>query len=155
MTGQLRAAAADVTPIALVERIMLLSEQLTDVVARETEYLETRQPLKIAELQAEKTRLANDYAMDIQAIRLRKELIDRAPAEKVGRLKVLMSKLDATLVANHNALAATKSVSERILKSIANTVNNQTAPVVGYGRNAAPARPVSGRTAAIAVDARA
>jgi flagellar biosynthesis/type III secretory pathway chaperone len=155
MNERSRAAAAELTPIALVERIMVLSEQLTQIVARETEYLETRQPLKISELQEEKTRLANEYAMDIQAIRLRKELIDRAPAEKVGRLKVMMAKLDATLTANRNALAATKSVSERILKSVADAVNEHKAPMLGYGRNAAVERPRASQSAALAIDARA
>lgn len=152
MSETSRIAAATLTPSDLVERILGVSERLTDIIRRETGYLEAHQPLRIGELQEEKIRLANDYAMDIQAISLRKELIDRAPAEKVAKLKASMVKLDTALAANQNVLGATKSVSERLLKSIADTVNERKAPSLGYGRNAAPARP--GQSAAIALDSR-
>lgn len=153
MSAMPRQAAAQLAPADLVERVLAVSERLADIVRRETEYLENRQPRMIGELQEEKTRLANEYAMDVQAISLRKELIDRAPAEKVAKLKLSMTRLDEALAANQNVLGATKSVSERILKSIADAANERKAPLLGYGRNAAPARS-AGRSAAIALDSR-
>ncbi|MGB3809957.1 MAG: hypothetical protein WA943_07645 [Parvibaculum sp.] len=154
MSATPRLAAQELAPTDLVERLLDVSARLTDIICCETGYLESHQPLRIGELQEEKTRLANEYAMDIQAISLRKELIDRAPAEKVARLKTAMAKLDAALVTNQNMLGAVKSVSEKILKSVADTVNERKAPPVGYGRNAAITRPASGRGAAIALDSR-
>jgi hypothetical protein len=149
-----RIAAAQLTPSDLVERILDVSERLTDIICRETSLLEQRQPLKIGELQDEKTRLANEYAMDIQAIGQNKHMIDRAPAEKIARLKAAMTRLDAALAANQSVLGATKSVSERILKSISDAVNQHRTPTLGYGRDAAMARPASGQTTAIALDSR-
>lgn len=152
MSAPSRLSAADLSPSELVERVLLVSTQLLDVISRETEMLETQQLLKIGELQAEKIRLANDYAMDIQAISRRKELIDRAPAEKIARLKAAMSQLDAVLIRNRNVLGAAKSVSERILKSVADTVNETKAPTLGYGRDAAMTSRASHRSAAIVLD---
>jgi len=149
-----RLSATDLSPAELVERVLLLSTQLLDVITRETEMLETQQLLKIGELQDEKIRLANDYAMDIQAISRRKELIDRAPSEKIARLKAKMAELDAALTRNRDVLGAAKSVSERILKSVADTVNEHKAPTLGYGRNAAMTSRAGNRSAAIALDSR-
>tara|TARA_R110002124_G_scaffold99270_3_gene245107 strand:+ start:5672 stop:6139 length:468 start_codon:yes stop_codon:yes gene_type:complete len=154
MSAPSRLSAAQLSPGDLVERVMLVSAQLLDVISRETELLETQQPLRIGELQAEKIRLANEYAMDIQAISLRKELIDRAPAEKIARLKIAMTKLDAGLARNRNVLGAAKSVSERILKSVADSVSEQKAPTLGYGRNAAMTGRAGNRSAAISLDSR-
>jgi hypothetical protein len=154
MSASPRIAATQMAPADLVERVIGISERLTDIVRLETGYLETHQPLKIGELQDEKIRLANEYAMDIQAIGRQKQLIDRAPAEKVAKLKAAMSKLDAALAANRNMLGAAKSVSERILKSVAEAVNQRKAPTLGYGRNAAMSRPAPGQNAAIALDSR-
>ncbi|MFZ3034223.1 MAG: hypothetical protein WA138_09430 [Parvibaculum sp.] len=149
-----RQSAADLTPTELVERVLNVSQQLTDIIRRETEFLETNQPLQIGELQEEKIRLSNEYAMDIQAISLRKELIDRAPAEKIGRLKVAMSTLNEALERNGLILSAVKSVSERILKSVAESVNEHTAPSLGYGRNATMTNNNTSRGAAITLDSR-
>ncbi|MDO8288995.1 MAG: hypothetical protein Q7T44_07230 [Parvibaculum sp.] len=152
MNAPSRLSAADLSPSELVERVLLVSTQLLDVIGRETEMLETQQLLKIVELQDEKIRLANEYAMDIQAISRRKELIDRAPAEKIARLKTAMAKLEVALVRNRNMLGAAKSVSERILKSVADTVNEHKAPTLGYGRDAAMTSRADHRSAAIALD---
>ncbi|MDO8422690.1 MAG: hypothetical protein Q7S99_11070 [Parvibaculum sp.] len=154
MSAPSRLSAAQLSPSDLVERVLLVSTQLLDVISRETELLETQQPLKIGELQAEKIRLANEYAMDIQAISMRKELLDRAPAEKIARLKVAMTKLDVGLARNRNVLGAAKSVSERILKSVADSVNEQKTPSLGYGRNAAMTNRPGNRSAAISLDSR-
>lgn len=154
MSAAPRAAATQLTPTELVERVLGIAERLTDIIQRETVYLEQNQPLKIGELQEEKIRLANEYAMDIQAIGRHKQMLDRAPAEKIARLKAGMTTLDAALAANRNVLGAAKSVSERILKSMSDTVNQRRAPTLGYGRNAAMARPSPGQNAAIALDSR-
>jgi hypothetical protein len=149
-----RIPATQLTPSDLAERVLLVSTQLTDVICRETAMLEANEPLRIIELQDEKIRLANDYAMDIRAIAQRKDLIDRAPAEKIARVKAAMAKLDAALTRNRDVLTAAKSVSERILKSVADTVNERKAPALGYGRNAAMQDRSRQRSAPIALDSR-
>lgn len=156
MSEPRRAAANELSPSALVERMLSVTCELTDVVERETAFIEAREAHRIAELQAQKTSLANHYAMDVQAITLNHGLIDRAPSEQVARLKSAMRKLEDALRTNALALSAARSVSERILKSVAEAMNERKAPVLGYGRDAAVARPAPGQAhgAAIALDAR-
>lgn len=153
-SSEKRPPAANITPAELVDRLLSTSEGLADVVRRETVCLKEGKPLSIEALQEEKTRLANEYAMDIQAVARRKEMIDRAPADRVARLKSSMTGLNMALSENRIALDAAKSVSERILKSIAAHVGERNAPALNYGRNAAVAQKGPARAAAIALDAR-
>lgn len=149
-----RAAAGDLPPAVLMDRMLGLAEQLSEVIGQETAFLQASQPLKIVDLQEQKVRLANEYAMDVRAVTLRKDLIDQAPAEKIARLKAAMTRLDDLLKVNEVALGAAKSVSEQLLKSVANAVTEKKAPALGYGRNATISRPATGAPTAIAHDAR-
>ena len=98
MTATARRTAAEaLTPADLVERMLELTAGLTDIVRRETGFLRDRARSEVAALQPEKIRIANDYAMDAEAIRRRKDLIDRAPAERVSKLKSAMIELDRAL----------------------------------------------------------
>lgn len=134
-----RIAAETLPPAELVDRVLALTSSLTGIVQRETELLLERAQADVAALQADKIRVANDYAMDVQAIRLRKDLIDRAPAERVARLKTAMTGLDQALTRNGEALNAAKSVSEGLIRMVANAMSQTSAPLPGYGKNAAPA----------------
>ncbi|HUD51714.1 hypothetical protein [Parvibaculum sp.] len=149
-----RTAAAELSPAVLMDRMLGVAEQLGEVIGRETAFLQACEPLKIVDLQEQKLRLANEYAMDVRAVSLRKDLIDRAPAEKIARLKAAAIRLDELLKLNEVALGAAKSVSEQLLKSVANAVSEKKTPALGYGRNATISRPAAGAPAAIAHDAR-
>lgn len=154
MSELTRTAADDLPPAVLMDRMLGVAEQLSAVIDRETAFLQACEPLKIVDLQEQKLRLANEYAMDVRAVTLRKDLIDQAPAEKIARLKAAMTKLDGLLKINEVALGAAKSVSEQLLKSVANAVGEKKAPTLGYGRNATISRPATGAPTAIAHDAR-
>ncbi len=134
-----RIAAETLAPADLVDRVLALTAGLTEIVGRETALLRARAQNEVAALQPEKIRLANEYAMDVQAIRTRKELVDRAPAERVSRLKSTMIELDRALALNAEALDAAKSVSEGLIRMVADAMSERVAPALGYGRNAAPA----------------
>jgi hypothetical protein len=152
-----RVAAENLAPAELVERVHGLTTGLTEIVNRETGFLRERAQAEVAALQPEKIRIANDYAMDVQAIRSRKDLIDRAPAERVSRLKAAMIELDRALAQNVEALVAAKSVSESLIQMVAKAMSERVAPALGYGRNAAPAATRAGgpaSTASLTLDAR-
>jgi len=97
MSELTRTAADDLPPAVLMDRMLGVAEQLSAVIDRETAFLQACEPLKIVDLQEQKLRLANEYAMDVRAVTLRKDLIDQAPAEKIARLKAAMTKLDGLL----------------------------------------------------------
>lgn len=155
MTEARRIPAETLAPADLVERMTGLTASLTDVIERETEALRNRAQADIAALQPEKIRLANEYAMDVQAVRSRKELLDRAPAERVTRLKAAMIALDKALTLNGEALAAARSVSEGLIRMVANAMKEKAAPTLGYGANAATApRRAAGSAGSLTLDAR-
>ena len=62
-----RIAAETLPPAELVDRVLALTSSLTGIVQRETELLRERAQAGVAALQADKIRVANDYAMDVQA----------------------------------------------------------------------------------------
>src|SRR5690606_24564852 len=96
----------------------------------------------------------NEYAMDVQAVRNRKELLDRAPAERVARLKAAMTALDKALTLNGEALAAARSASEGLSRMVANATTEKAAPTLGYGANATTApRPAAGSAGSLTLDA--
>lgn len=154
MTEARRIPAETLAPADLVERMTGLTASLMDVIERETEALHNRAQADIAKLQPEKTRLANEYAMDVQAVRGRKELLDRAPAERVTRLKASMIALDKALTLNGEALAAARSVSEGLIRMVANAMTEKAAPTLGYGANAATTpRRAAGSAGSLTLDA--
>ncbi|MDO8839727.1 MAG: hypothetical protein Q7V31_12440 [Parvibaculum sp.] len=152
-----RIAAENLAPADLVERMLEQTLALTGIVRRETGFLRDRARSEVAALQPEKIRIANDYAMDAQAIHGRKDLIDRAPSERVSRLKAAMIELDRSLAENGEALVAARSVSEGLIRMVANAMSEQAAPTLGYGRDAAPAARRAGSAAtpgSLTLDAR-
>ncbi|MEP0708621.1 hypothetical protein [Parvibaculum sp.] len=157
MSDPRRVPAETLAPADLVDRMLGLTMDLTGLIARETEFLRDRAQAEVAALQPEKIRLANDYAMDVQAVRARKDLLDRAPSERISRLKTAMSELDRMLAKNGEALGAAKSVSESLIRMVADAMSERTAPALGYGSNAAPAARRSGSatgTGSLTLDAR-
>lgn len=140
MSNTRRTPAEALAPADLVDRMIALTVELGAVIARETEALRNRDREEVTSLQPEKIRLANEYALDVQSVQTRKELIDRAPAERVARLKAGMIELGRLLALNGEALAAARSVSEGLIRMVANAMSEKAAPALGYGANAAAPR---------------
>lgn len=140
MSDMRRTPAETLAPADLVDRMIALTVELGAVIARETEALRNRDREEVTSLQPEKIRLANEYALDVQSVQTRKELIDRAPAERVARLKAGMIELDRLLTLNGEALAAARSVSEGLIRMVANAMSEKAAPALGYGANATASR---------------
>ncbi|MBX3506609.1 MAG: hypothetical protein KF895_14115 [Parvibaculum sp.] len=149
MSAPRRIPAETMAPADLADRMIAATAALAALIGQETEALRSRNREEVANLQAEKTRLANDYAMDVQSVRSRKELLDRAPAERVARLKAGMIELDRALALNGEALAAARSVSEGLIRMVADAMSERAAPTLGYGANAATAPRRTGGSAAV------
>ena len=156
MSDMRRTPAEALAPADLVDRMIALTVELGGVIARETEALRNRNREEVVSLQPEKIRLANAYALDVQSVQTRKDLIDRAPADRVARLKAGMIELNRLLVMNGEALAAARSVSEGLIRMVANAMSEKAAPALGYGANAAaPARAATAAGAgSLTLDAR-
>ncbi len=110
MSDKRRTPAEALAPVELVDRMTAVTIELGQVIARETEALRSRNRQEVESLQAEKTRLANEYALDVRSVQTRKERIARAPAERVARLKPVIIDLDRPPLPNREAPPPWRSV---------------------------------------------
>lgn len=142
------------SPADMVARMHATTGRLTEVVDLETHVIKDRRPLDILDLQAEKTRLANEYALDVQKASKDPHLIDSAPARDVAGLKTAIGRLRERLAVNAEALQAASTVSQGVIRVIADAVAEKQAPTVGYGKDAALERPAGQAPAALSLDKR-
>lgn len=150
---------ADAAPIATSEdadalcaRLSGITLELLDVLERETDMLRRAKHQEIAALTARKTMLSTQLARDTQRLRdnivfLRTNAPDRLEALR-DQHRVFSRALDV----NGQALAAMRSVSEQLLKTIARQADDGRAGPETYGSGAAYGAPRTARPAAISVN---
>jgi len=140
-------ALAAQTPAERVEQLILLTERLTTLVAARAQAFEARRPQDAAPGIEETSRLANLYRRESAQIRARPELIAGAPAAERRKLSRATEALDAVLARQARALEAAKTVTEGLVRAIAEEVASQRekgAPD-GYGPSGQrAARPADG-----------
>lgn len=137
-----------------VEQMIILTERLTELVAKEAQAFEARRPQDAAEHQAETSRLANLYRHESMRIRANPKLVADAPLELRTRLVRATEAFDAVLARQGRALEAAKTVTEGIVRAIADEVAAQRSSAGGYGPGAA-ATPATGAATAITLNKRA
>ena len=121
--------------------ILTLTEQLTDLIRRESAHLKERQPRRIAEFHGEKIRLTELYTAEMELLRRNPALVDNAPAADVAKLKRLTGRFHDVLAANNSIVSALKSVSESLVQAIAGEITRRNNPVRSYGTDAHMRRP--------------
>lgn len=137
---------------ALCDRLLAHTGDLIAVLERETSLLRHGKPQEIAGLYARKTALSTALTHDISVFRRDLEFIRRAVPERIATLKEQHSHLEKSLTANHDALAAMKSVSESMLATIAAKVSETRSGPEVYGKDAGLAAGSPNAPAAISVD---
>ncbi|MBV1887388.1 MAG: hypothetical protein KUG61_09910 [Parvibaculaceae bacterium] len=143
-----------ISPSARVARLIEVTQSLSTLIDEETAALKDRKIRDAAKLHTDKIKLSNAYAADLSVIKQNPLLVDRVPAEEVKRLKSTIGSLSTRLEENRRLLAAARSVSEGLIRSVAKISGAKSAPVTGYGRNAAmtQSRPIGSN--AIALDSK-
>jgi len=144
--------AADATD--RVEQMIILTERLTELVALEAQAFEARRPQDAVEHQAETSRLANLYRHESMRIRANPKLVAEAPLTLRTRLVRATEAFDAVLARQGRALEAAKTVTEGIVRAIAEEVAAQRSSAGGYGPRAS-ATPATGAATAITLNKRA
>lgn len=140
-------------PVQLVENLTQIAVRLDEVLSAETDVLKNRKPAKVVDFHEEKTRLTNELALQVNAIRKAPHLVDRAPAERVKSLKAAMATLHKHSDQNSKLLIAAKSVPDGIVRTVAAVAARQRTPQTGYGKSGAMAD--SGRSGmSLSLDAR-
>jgi hypothetical protein len=116
-----------------VEQLSLLTERLTELVALSAQAFEEGRPHKAADQMEETTRLANVYRHESARVRANPDLVAAAPLAKRTRLIRATEAFDAVLARQGRAISAARTVTEGLVKAIADEVAAQRSDATGYG----------------------
>lgn len=108
-----------------VEQLVILTERLTQLIAEQAQAFEQRQPREAARLVEETSRLANLYRHESARVRADVTMIEAAPAEARNRLLQATEAFDAVLARQGRAIEAAKTVTEGLVRCIAEEVASQ------------------------------
>jgi hypothetical protein len=133
--------AAD-SPADRVAQLITLTERLTELVAAQALAFEQHRPLEAAGLVEETSRLANLYRHESARVRADPSLIAAAPLADRARLTRATEAFDAVLARQARALDAARTVTEGLVRAIAEEVaaQRQRGSAATYGPDAAPTR---------------
>lgn len=122
-----------VDPTERVEQLVLLTERLTELIAKQAQAFEARRPQDAAALLEETTRLANLYRHESSRVRADPRLIAQANKDAHTRLVRATEAFDAVLARQGRAIEAARIVTEGLVKCIADEVANQRSQGATYG----------------------
>lgn len=130
-----------------IEQLIILTERLTELVALEAQAFEARRPQDAAAHLPETSRLANLYRHESARVRANPKLVADAPLAQRMRLTRATEAFDAVLARQGRALEAAKTVTEGLVRAIADEVASQRSSAGGYGPGAATKAPTGAATA--------
>lgn len=134
-------ALAAENPSERIEQLILLTERLTALVAAQAAAFEAHQPAEAMSTMEETSRLANLYRHESAKIRANPGLIAGATLQERTRLTRATEAIDAVLARQSRALGAAKTVTEGLVRAIAEEVAAQRSQgaAAGYGPSGAKA----------------
>lgn len=119
-----------------VEQLILLTERLTDLIAKQANAFEARRPHEAAQYVDEVAKLANLYRHESARVRANVALVAQAAPARRQRLVRATEAFDAVLARQGRAVGAAKTVTEGLVRAIAQEVADQRPQAVGYGPGA-------------------
>ena len=121
-----------------VERLITLTERLTERLAVDSQAFEARRPMEAAVRLEETSRLANLYRYESARVQGDPSLVAGATAASRARLTRASEAFEAVLARHGRALFAAKAVTEGVVRSIAEEVAKSRTAMTGYGPSARP-----------------
>jgi len=115
-----------------VEQLILLTERLTELIAVEAQAFESRRPQDAAVHVEETSKLANIYRHESARVRANPGLVSTADLKQRTRLIRATEAFDAVLARQGRALEAAKTVTEGLVRAIAEEVAVQRQKGVSY-----------------------
>lgn len=116
-----------------VEQLVILTERLTELIAGQAQAFEQRRPQDAAALLEETSRLANLYRHESSRVRADISMVEAAPAEARARLVRATEAFDAVLARQGRALEAARTITEGLVRCIAEEVAKQRSQGSVYG----------------------
>ena len=130
-----------------VAQLTALTQRLTGLLAAEAASFEARRPQDAAANAEETARLANLYRHESLKVKSDPSLVEGAPTELKEKLVAATRAFDAVLARHGRAVEAAKTITEGLIRAIAEEVHKQRHAVTGYGPKAMqaprPATPVA------------
>jgi hypothetical protein len=121
------------------DQLILLSDRLMDLIARETRLTEDGLWAEARPVVEEKGKLAAAYQLEMRRIAQDSTLLAGAPAALRDALKARTAALRAALDAQQITLERARLLAEGLIRSIAEEVRAHQTQPIGYGPGAAPA----------------
>jgi hypothetical protein len=131
---------------AALEAIVTLTERLTGLLADQARAFEQHRPQDAARAIDEVSRLTNVYRTASAHVRAQPKLIEDAPDALRRRLLQATEAFDAVLQRQGRALAASKTVTEGLVKAIAEEIATKRGVGRAYGPNASRRIPATAIT---------
>jgi hypothetical protein len=122
-----------------VDQLTSLTERLTELISAECRAFEARKPHEAAATLEETSRLANLYRHESTRVRGNVALVQAAPLENRLRLMRATEAFESVLARHGRALDAARTVTEGIVRAVAEEVADKKATGAGYGPSAATA----------------
>ncbi len=119
----------------LAGQLIVLSDRLKELVQRETALFEQRKPHEALSFASEKNTLATTYRLETARIARNPALLDGATDELKRTLRQATKALDDALRANNRATVAVRTLTEGLVKAIADEAVRMRQSVKGYGAN--------------------
>lgn len=126
-----------------VGQLIMLTERLTELVALEALAFEQRRPQDAAVHIEETSKLANLYRHESARVRADPSMVASAPLAQRTRLIRATEAFDSVLARQGRALEAAKTITEGLVRAIADEVAAQRNTGAGYGARAMPSAPGS------------
>ena len=137
---------------ARMEQLVALTDRLTGLIAEQLRAFEAHRPQDAAANADETARMANLYRHESLKVKADPSLLAGAPPEIKERLIVATRAFDAVLARHGRAVEAAKTITEGLIRAIAEEVAKQRNGVASYGPKARQApRPAT----AVALNRRA
>jgi hypothetical protein len=121
---------------AMLEAIVQLTEKLTGLLADQARAFEQHRPQDAAAGLPEVSRLTNAYRTASAHVRGQPKMVDDAPPDLRRRLLRATEAFEAVLERQGRALAASKTVTEGLVKAIAEEIATKRSVGQAYGPNA-------------------
>ncbi len=113
-----------------------ISRRLSEILETENELLRTRSPREIAQLQEEKSQLAGRFSSEMNTLRNNPNLVENATDAERSELRQGAQRFQVALKENQRLLFATKTVTEGIIRAVANEVERANNRAAGYNKRA-------------------
>ncbi len=134
------------------DNLIALTRKLTDLLATETALLKEKRPSEITSINEEKSKLTAMYQRELADLKGDPRKIQALTKDRRDSLKSITADFRKATNRHMHTLQNYRTISEGIVKSVADEVAAKDVPAAGYGQKAMAPKPSASNTRAFAVN---